>query len=767
MFLYRLKVVCVHCVGVEEVLCNRQHACMGNSQLDVKEFYPFMNVEETDSVTAIQPVAMQPPPPKYVHQTHKEILTTGKCQFAKHSLDKLNESLRPIEAKATLESQILYVSPLDGASDLANWEDEVKRLCDEHFDNYREEVVQVSQEAKAEALTYVFSEDRRPPDVSVSLQGERLSISGSHDQVKKVIDVLKNMMLAAQISTKELYYARKLIKFLLKFCSQEISTAAPNVQYDTVIDQGIIRVTANPTRLAEFKALVEGQLRVVHENIIDLNPDLFLLFSSKRGEVKIAEVIGAQMASVVYDIEESQIHNDYILCILSKDEEISRSVRKLLNRYAHYKTIEVNQQKIRACTDQKWRELHSRLTSEHFVTISYRLDTCQITVSGYDNAIDDTIKQVEKFLRDHTSVEERVEVDRYVWNVVNSNFAQELSAIDSDARARHITITRPKSNGRQDTTFFLIRGEPKHVDDFKVQVTMLCMRVCQKEFTISNVPALVHVLGSMDDRINVLRSDNKASIDLHFERGTATGEVQATGGLPRKLCNATAANGSRVNVYMGDFTQNQPVTAILNFVSLDPHIDVGILKLLASAAGPEMRDDFKCILSQQLVRKPGLVFQTEHGQLKCSRLLHCCIPPWDPKDTATLVQCLETGLKDFVHRMDASSSVLITPITSKPLEYPVDVFSTKLLEVCCDKDVQVTVYVDEIEQARVFEELLTDKKFIVHTHVPVGQSPKRVRSSSSSLASGRVISNPITSFVSMTQGDMLKQQVSFDAIPSL
>ena len=70
------------------------------------------------------------------------------------------------------------------------------------------------------------------------------------------------------------------------------------------------------------------------------------------------------------------------------------------------------------------------------------------------------------------------------------------------------------------------------------------------------------------------------------------------------------------------------------------------------------------------------------------------------------------------------------------------------------------MYVDEIEQARVFDELLTEKKFIVHTHVSVGHVPKPAVSQRLTSFSARAISNPIKSFISLIHGDMLKQQVS-------
>jgi hypothetical protein len=740
------------CAGVQKVFADSEHVHLGYDQLVVKEYYPFMRAEETD---ANLPIDTQIAAPKFNWSTQREKLSPERYSFAKRSLKKLNQKLQQAKAKATLEDgHTLCITPLEDASEVSNWKDNVKELREDYFAEYFEIVVQIAEEAKADVLSYVFAEDRRPSGVDVSLQGEHLSVCGGRDQVQKVLDEINEMMLAAQVSTEDISYPRKHIRFLVKFCSEKIKNTVPVVQYEPLLDQQVIRVTANPMGLTAFKTVIEEQLKLIQEATADLSLGLYQLLSSPRGEAKIAEVAGMEMPKIVYDFEETQ--DDFVLCILSCDDTC-RSVRKQLSPYMQSKEIEVNQQKIRGCTDIKWRKLHHNLIAEYFVEISVHPGTCQIAIEGEVIVLDDIIKQIKNFLQNHSSVEEQVKMDANIWNVVNLNFTHEINAIDSDAKSRHVVIIWPKSGSQQDVV--IIRGEPKDVDDFKIQVQMLGMKVCHKEAKISKVPALVHVLGSMDDR---LRTQHKASIKLHFEKGTDD-DSQTTGELPRKLCIATANSGSRVYVCMGDFTQNQPVTAILNFVSLDSHVNIGTLKLLASAAGQEMQDDFKQKVAHLLVHNPGLVFQTKPGQLKCSQLFHCFLPPWDPSASAAGERYLEGGLKDFLHSVAPNSSVLITPFTSKPLEYPVEVFSETLLEVCSNQDVQVTVYVDEIEQARVFDELLTDKKFIVHTHVSVGQVPKpaaSVRSPSFSLTSARAISNPIKSFISLIQGDMLKQQVS-------
>jgi hypothetical protein len=241
--------------------------------------------------------------------------------------------------------------------------------------------------------SFLVNMDRKPSGVDVSHQGERLSVCGGRDQVQKVLE--------QQVSTEDISYRRKHIRFLEKFCSEKMKNTVPAVQYEPLIDQRVIRVTANPMGLTAFKTVIEEQLKLIQEATADLSLGLYQLLSSPRGKAKIAEVAGIEMPKIVYDFEETQDH--YVLCILSRDDTC-RSVRKQLGPYMWSKEIEVNQQKIQACGDHKWRKLHHNLTAEYFVAISVHPGTCQIAIEGEAIVLDDIIKHIKKILRDHTSV---------------------------------------------------------------------------------------------------------------------------------------------------------------------------------------------------------------------------------------------------------------------------------------------------------------------------------------------------------------------------
>ena len=707
---------------MQEVLSKPGHQQLDKFLLVVQEYFPF-SVEPTRSAD-----------PQLL--CHRETLAARKHEFFHANLARLNHELQHIGANAVLERQSLCISPFHQRVAI-DWKHKVMQVLS---DFYCEQTLSYPIESRGDIAVYVLS--KRYNDVKFEFLDEEVLVFGNRAVVQKVLSDLREKI----STTCEIKLPKKCIKFLSELCSHNLSRD-PAVKYEFMIDHGIVRVTGSQKGYSAFKLLIDDQLRTMSEDAIDLSPELHQLFSSKWGDTKIKEVFGADVTKFVYDFEEADSQGNYRLVILSNDKTCCSAVCKRLLKYTKSRKIPVTQEKIRVCTDKKWRELEVKLTSEHFVSIVVNQESEHIIVSGEKSAMSEVCKQIEKFLHDSTSVEEQVTVNARVWNVVNSNFQPDINAINVDAKSKQVAISWPPktlATDYEDDALIIIRGEPKDVDDFVVQVQLLVEKICHKEVTISEVPAVVHVVGSMEDRMKTLQNVHKAYIDLRFEKGS-TKVAQTMSQPPCYLCSATASNGSRVNICIGDFTQNQPVNTILNFIYPNQDIQTGSLQLLTSAAGQEMLDDLNLQLSKILRQTPGLFIRTKQGLLKCSNLIHYFLSPWDALQGT---QYLENGLR-FLKADAANSSFLITPITSKPLDYPIEIFADKLLEICFAQSIQVTVYVDDIEQARVFEQILIAQRFSPHFTVPLAQSPKLTKL------------KPISSFISVIEkGDILMENVS-------
>ena len=138
-----------------------------------------------------------------------------------------------------------------------------------------------------------------------------------------------------------------------------------------------------------------------------------------------------------------------------------------------------------------------------------------------------------------SNIEECVAVSQSEWFVIKGNF---LNEVKDQAKKKQVKIEWPKP----DLNAIVISGEPGVVDDIKVQVSMLLQKVCKKESRITGVPAAVHVLESMEDKLRLLETDEKVRIKVTLENGD-TNELEAAaqveGELPRQVCAGTSLVG--------------------------------------------------------------------------------------------------------------------------------------------------------------------------------------------------------------------------------
>ena len=291
----------------------------------------------------------------------------------------------------------------------------------------------------------------------------------------------------------------------------------------------------------------------------------------------------------------------------------------------------------------------------------------------------------------------------------------------------------------------IIRGDPPLVDKMKGEIEALQKKVCEREETLSNTPVVIQMMDSMEDTIRALESRFKASIHFSVKKGTM-GSMAAP-----KLCSATCPNDVRISVYSGDFTKHNKVDVIINFIPPAPTHQEDNLKLLFAAGGVDLQQDFTKKLSNE---SPGGIFTCDSGQLQCGKLCHCIIPPWDGSNT----KYLESSLSKTLHNIKRCSTVLFTSICSSPLNYPAEVFAVNIVSLVntnpdISSDMTVAVYVNEMAQAAKFESQFHQSKCHVLSQVQPSATVGKVSRT-------RSIDNPISSFITLTKGDLLEKQVS-------
>lgn len=758
-----------------------------NNQLTVKEYHSFMYLDQTDIILQTDSSPSQqgrrnsphPKTPQHVWSVQREQLSKEQSFYLQHSISNLNDTLKALKAVAEIEesgtSKWVNIKPLEGSSEVEDWEKKVTEAQKEHFEGLCVETIAFPKEAKGEVLSHVIvATGTHPTSIKiVTSANETITITGRKDIIDKVREEVTEISLSFQITTIAIPLPKKHVMFLAKFCEREFKTLQPAVvDFNFVPDESIISVTANPEGHESLLAMIEQQVKTIQEKDLPISRGAYKLLSSTHGTKKLSEVFGVTTSQLVCDLEENDNPDGtpgYCVCLLSRDIEVCKKAKKNLKLYIYEETFETTKTKIRVCSSKEWRDLVEKLTGEYFVSITAREELATITVTGEKIVCADIVSKIKKFLTKHTNIEERITLSKNEWRVVSTNFLKEIEGVKEQAKGKNVKVEWPKETSTESALPILIQGEPGFVDDIKVQVEMLTMKVCKKESRVANVPAMVQVLDSMEDRISAIENRYKAAIEVCLEKGDNSGaaDSQATGELPRKVCSATSPDGARVSIYTGDITHHQPVGVIVNFVTPDPDPHIGNLKLLLEAGGGEALNDFSSKISQFMRLTPPEYFKTKQGQLKCSQLLHCVLPPWNSAESdATKSYFLEETLKKALQSASPYGSILITPLTAIPFHYPINVFVRQVMEVLTTghvsafaSDLQVTIYVEAIRHAKEFEEMLLAKKFQVHTKVPLNSPMLSCKQSHQATAQAKTISSPISSFITLVKGDLLQQQV--------
>ena len=769
---------------MSEVL--KEHHCLGSHHLTLQEYYPFMELplvneehQQNDANVAQEPQTpvKSPPPTKYVWGVQKEKISNEKSIFLQRTLGELNRELEEVHASASIEKEangkLISIKPLPGSGDLSDWEDSINSIFQSHLSNFREERRSFPREAKLDILEYLETVRNEHPELYVTTTENTLIIAGNGDIVNQVLERVYKISEEVQTTRTDVPVPRKHIKYLHKFCRRDLDSVTPSVKYTLDPETGIISITANPKGLEAFMQMINEKTASISEKTMKLTPDGYKLLHSKKGIEKIETEAGPRISRLVYDFEvttsqERDSGSDafHQLCFLSTEKEVCKDIVRALKPSVKERTVDVSQTMLKVCSSQEWQKFEQQLTSEFFVSISVK--SSKIVVTGELIAVDGIADKIQKFLAEQTNIQVCLEFQISEWRVLRDNCSSEITGVRDQAKTKNVVVVFPRQNTTASTVTVTLRGEPAAVSDIKVQVEMLKANVHHKTTKVAGVPALMHVLKGMEDKLKVLESSYKAVIEVDVESGEngASGPAEPAGILPQKLCSATTPDATQVSVFTGDFTQHQHVGTLINFITPNPNVQQGTMKLLIDAGGAEVQTNFEDKVSQFMSLNPSQVIKSRHGKLKCMLLLHCIIPPWNGGNQNEAFY-LEETLKAALCSIKVHGSLLITPVTSLPFKYPPDVFASKVVEVLVHKpvstDIQAIIYVDELSHANHFEDCLKAQNCQVNVSVshqgPASPSVPQV-SKHIVKASAKAITSPISSFIKVTKGDMLQHQVT-------
>ncbi len=693
--------------------------------------------------------------------------------FLYHTLPQLNKELEGSNAKALIEKEsgttYLSIKPLPQAGELHDWEDEVTSKVSGHFTDFVRKECRLPEEARANVFEYTTNISHNHPELYIEPSGDRVIVAGNAWLVEQVASKVTDISQAAEVVSTNIELPPKEIKYLMKFCNRDMQSVY-QVNYACHPEEGFIAVRANPMALQAFQDLLDQKVSDCVEETLRLSSEAYRLLSSGKGRGKIADAI-PRISGLVYEFEQLPSADgiiEYQLCFLSQDRKLVRDAVKRIESYTAQKALQLSKEELNVCesADPGWLQCKEKLTSDFFVQITVSSDS--VIVTGESIAVEgqrSVLTQIQQFLVDKVSVEDRFHYELSDWRVIKGSSKHKLDAVKQQAKDRKVQLIFPKvtSAGK---AMFTLKGKPASVLDIKTQLGALKADIQVKVEKIYDVPGLLGVLNSLEDRFLVLEQKHNAVIEVDVESGengaSPTTTAQAVGERPMKVLTATSDHfTTELTIFTGNFTQLPPSAGtIVNFLSPDPNFKVGNLKTIIDAGGSEIQMEIHSRLSQSYHLRYAQVFRTKQGQLNCSQLMHTIIPLWkdgNQNEAGVFDEALSMVLRGSAQ----FGSVVIVPATTCPFNYPVNVFAEKVVEVVAASSAEVLVFIDDPSHANEFEKCLQAKEFQVvrETRRPPSVSRPHAASVAAPLTSGRSITSYLSTFITVIKGSLLDEQV--------
>ena len=731
---------------------------IGDSHLSMTEYFDFMDDQGEDGedmnaglVTApSQEVEHSSTPVQrsYDWKTmHIGIDDDFKDFWRQDHLQELNGKLGELNAHASMcndqsGSLQLKIDPLAGSETMADWEEQIEKAVDNFRLHFKKDSENLPNYGFADLIKY--AESAKSIKLMVQVANNVVTLTGEAESVDRVMDTIRKMIYQLyEIKPERRSFPKKHIKYLKKFSTHQLmnNTRIPVEKFILNSDQEIITVEANQEAREAFWGAVEAETSNIKEKTVDLESEAFELLATKQGTNKIEEVIGPMQ--IVYDLVNDP--PSYSLCLLSPSfvpKEKMKSIKTSLKKLIECKKMKIETiQKFRFCKDMKWKEFVGKKQKDVFVLITVDEANQSVNVTGEQVVIEDVLQKIQKYISEQASIREHVLIDGPKWTVISQSCWDDIEAIKHKFQGTNVEVKWPQPAVHTNAVL-IIKGDPPLVDKMKGELEALQKKVCEREETLSNIPAVMPMMESMEDTIRALEFKFKASIHFSVKKGIMAGP---------KLCSGTCPNDVRISVYSGDFTKHNKVDVIINFIPPAPTHQEDNLRLLFDAGGVDLQQDFTKKLSNE---SPGEIFTCDSGQLQCGKLCHCIIPPWDGSNT----KYLESSLSKTLHNIKRCSTVLFTSICSSPLNYPAEVFAVNIVSLVStnpdiSSDMTVAVYVNGMAQAAKFESQFHQSNCRVLSQV---QSSATV----GEVSRTRSIDNPISSFITLTKGDLLEKQVS-------
>ena len=751
-------------------------------------------IEETDSPSASLPNETPPPIPPRPHShaspVHRHVLpqqevyqwvsvrekvTRGSRLYYQHVLDKLSHDLIAMHTKVILHVQegVLELKPTHEAASVTNWEDKVCGILSKYKQDFKQAEMRVTPEVQNKVKGFLHDHQKQFPDFDYDFQDDLLKVSGSTASVDEAMQNIDNIVKEDMEISIEIQNSPRNIEYLLKFAQDEISNVDPpvNITRDAH-DPTLIKVTGNNASIKKVQQIAHEKLAQVHSEIILLTNKAHRLLSSKEGRARIEKAIEKSLPKLVYVFENADDETyTHRICILSPDQPSCSLAKRKLDDLFKVKNIPLSFEKSSITASQEWRDFCGRLSSDYFVHVSSNDN--EVIVTGDSSKMSEICDEIDHFLNVQDNVTEEISVKSASLRLVREHLSAKLGAVQKYAHTFKVDIDLPSANSADANQTITLKGNIKAVGDIRGQLSMLMSEVLTHSFQVQFQPGMQQVLDKGEVRTKLRDFEHKHKVVIEYDveevipakSYSRQSTRNALSGNPYKLIKSTTPNGISVSVFSGDYSLAN-TDVLVTFVPSVPDLQAPVFVSLVQTGGQQLLGELETALKRRELIEATVHHTMSTGDLKCSALMHVVIPPYSQ---AGANHMLETALDTVFQQSTTNmySSIAISPFTSHPLNYPVEVYAHSLI-AALDRsrfgiynDINVSIFIDEMSSQKIFEDEMKEAKWHVHH---VSQNGLRLHATSfshSSMEPVRGNADTLKNFVKIVKGSILDIDVSF------
>ena len=715
-------------VGQQKILKHQGGHIVGNHQMDITEYNPLLAPPRSPS----PPPPLLPPRTMYTWPSYRKAIPQEAVHYYMHCQKEINEKLLIIEGKLHISAESLEVVPLAGASNIEDWNVQVRRVIETYVQDFLSADINVPQEEQVtKAMNHIATVKGQYPDLSHTYLPPIIKISGRSQTIRTISAELEKITKEEIKMTFSLEKPPRYIEYILKFAKADIEQLRPPVEIEYKKERpGCVTVHGVRKSFDLVKALAEKKISEAHMEIIPLTGPATKLLQSRAGGAKISEVLGRTEDSILYVFEKIDTHHDYQtqICILSPEQLSVFVAKKSIAELIEEKKIVLSPEEAMLCTSQEWSNVSAKLTTQHFINISIIANEIILLTGEYKvhTAVSD---EISAFLHTQNAINDTLVVRTMVWQIASDK--EKRKYIEKEAKKRKVKLTFPtKTSPDQEELSIGLKGEARAVDNIKGQLKMLVADIKEKIFEVQPQVGLKKVIekGMLKFQCNEIEVNRQVKIKYKVQEvvdplfASVGGGGVAMPNAPHCVIGANTPNGIKTQVYVGDPAGKKSDALAIFVCEATVVADNPVMMSLAAVGGAELRSSMEALAARRLI-EATVHKSTSVGNLGYNEMYQVVLPQYSNRNPM-LATTIEAALQALFERVSPNArDIVIAPLSGPPHNYPVEVCSHSLLKFLASanfgvyNDISVSIFIEKDKEKEIYRRKMQELLYTLHYYV--------------------------------------------------